>query len=267
MNLFSFTKDNLDEVVFEHRNKQYGAYVLRKSYDENLLKAAASSFGLLLLFGSSMYLVSLLKPHIQPLAETIQTVTLDQTLINKVVIVPDEQLLPKSKVMNTDNMRYRIVRDHQVVQTLTTPPDPTRALNPQGSQQQSSGGSETGIIAGTGTAPAVVVPVVESQPIATFATDMPSFDGGSDAMARYIRKELVYPPQAMEFEREGRVMVSFVVQTDGSITDITVLKGFGFGSEEEAKRVIEKMPKWIPGKQNGKLLPVRLVLPLQFQLR
>ncbi len=95
---------------------------------------------------------------------------------------------------------------------------------------------------------------------------MPSFDGGADAMASFIRHELVYPAGAIENNREGRVMVSFVVQVDGTITDIEILKGFGFGSEEEAKRVIEHMPKWIPGKQNGKLLAVKLILPLYFQL-
>ncbi|MES2779368.1 MAG: energy transducer TonB, partial [Bacteroidota bacterium] len=265
MNLFSFSKNDLDEVVFEHRNKQYGAYALRKSYDEHLLKAAASSFGLLLLFGTTFYVASLFRSQVEPLVESFKNVSLNQTLIPKIEIVPDAELLPQTAVKNTDNLIYHIVRDPLVVHPLTTPPDPSRPLNPQGNEVSPSTGTQPGIVDGPGILPANP-PVEEIPQIRRFVTDMPSFEGGPEAMANYIRHQLVYPPQAIEFDREGKVVVSFVVQVDGSVTDIQILKGFGFGSEEEARRVIEHMPKWIPGKQNGKIVPVNLILPIVFQL-
>ncbi|MES2560361.1 MAG: energy transducer TonB [Bacteroidota bacterium] len=265
MNLFSFSKNDLDEVVFEHRNKQYGAYALRKSYDGHLLKATASSFGLLLLFGSTFYLASLFSKQVEPLVESFgKELSFDNNLSKKIEIVPDEQLLTKLAVKNTDNGHYRIMKDPLVNQRLTTPTNPTLPLNPVGTDPQPVPGIEPGIIGGTGTLPAA--PIIEVKtPVATFATEMPSFEGGAEAMANFIRHTLVYPPDAMEYGKEGKVLVSFVVQTDGSITDIEVIKGFGFGSEEAAQKVIERMPKWIPGKQNGRLLPVKLILPLHFQ--
>ena len=265
MNLFLFTKNNLDEVVFEHRNKQYGAYALRKSYDEHLLKAAASSFGLLLLFGTVMYVISLF-PSSVVLVKLNNTIPFENVLIDKIKIVPDVELLPKLSVKNTDNMNYTIVKDQLVVEPLTTPPNPNLTLNHGGGEQQVSGLGGPGIVDGAGTLPIVTPPIETAVPYVTFATDMPSFNGGTDALASYIRHELVYPAQALEFGREGKVMVSFIVQTDGSITNIEVIRGFGFGSEDEAKRVIERMPKWIPGKQNGKIVAVKLILPLHFQL-
>lgn len=264
MNLFLSSQNNLDEVVFENRNKQYGAYVLRKSYDETLLKATLSSLGLLLIIGSSMYALSFWKSSdVRPLVNPIADIPLTQTILEDVEIIPDNPILSQAHILNTDNLRYNIVRDIQVTQPITTAPNPDLSLNHNGTLTPGTGGSETGSLTGTQT---TITPPIEEPPISTFASDMPSFDGGNEAMTRYLRSEMMYPPQARQLGIEGKVMVEFVVQTDGSISDIKVLKGFGYGSEEEAMRVVQNMPKWIPGSQNGKRLAVRLVLPLQFRL-
>lgn len=265
MNLFSFTKNDLDEVVFEHRNKQYGAYALRKSYDEHLLKAAASSFGLLLLFGSTFYVASLFTTEVVPLIED-KIVYFDNTVNPNIEIVPDAELVEQVSGPLVDNMHYQIVRDAQVTTALPTTIDPTQTVNPLVPGVSSLPGNSSGTIPGTGTIPSPT-PIDLQPEFLTSVSKMPEFDGGEDAMGSYISHHLVYPVEAMDYQKEGRVIVAFVVQTDGSISNVQVLKGFGFGSEDAARNVIEQMPKWIPGNQNGKLVPVQLVLPLQFQLR
>jgi TonB family protein len=97
-----------------------------------------------------------------------------------------------------------------------------------------------------------------------FVEIMPEFPGGMQAMYNYITNNLQYPKLAKESNRTGRVMLSFVVNADGSISDINILEGIGLGCDDEAMRVISEMPIWKPGIQNGTQVPVRLILPINF---
>jgi protein TonB len=85
-------------------------------------------------------------------------------------------------------------------------------------------------------------------------------------MFAYIGKNLKYPEQAVEEGIEGIVYLSFVVETDGKITGVTVLRGIGGGCNEEALRVVRSMPNWTPGKQGGKPVRVKYNLPIRFKL-
>lgn len=100
--------------------------------------------------------------------------------------------------------------------------------------------------------------VVESQP---------SFPGGSEALYKYLADNLKYPREAREAGIQGRVFVSFVVEKDGSISHVTVLRGIGGGCDEEAVRVVLSMPKWISGKQRGIPVRVQFNLPIKFTLQ
>ena len=95
---------------------------------------------------------------------------------------------------------------------------------------------------------------------------MPKFPGGPGAMNRYLGKNIEYPQMARESGINGRVFVTFVVETDGRVTDIKVLRGIGGGCDEEAVRVVKNMPKWDPGKQRGKPVRVSFNLPVKFTL-
>ncbi|WP_448518217.1 energy transducer TonB [Rhodoflexus sp.] len=90
--------------------------------------------------------------------------------------------------------------------------------------------------------------------------------GGMEAFLKYVSKNLKYPAQARRMGVEGKVFVQFVVDRDGSITDVKVVKGIGAGCDEEAVRVIENAPKWKPGKQRGRPVKQRIVLPISFKL-
>ena len=83
----------------------------------------------------------------------------------------------------------------------------------------------------------------------------------------YISKHLRYPKAAQQSGVEGKVFVQFVIDKDGSITEVKVIKGLGFGLDEEAIRIIQKAPKWTPAKQRGKPVRVRMALPIMFKLQ
>ena len=94
-----------------------------------------------------------------------------------------------------------------------------------------------------------------------------SFPGGIQKLNEYLAQSIKYPQQAKETGTKGRVMLTFVVERDGSITDIKVLRDIGSGCGEEAKRVVKEMPKWQPAKQRGKAVRQQFVLPVSFNLQ
>jgi len=96
---------------------------------------------------------------------------------------------------------------------------------------------------------------------------MPSFPGGEEALFAYIDKNLRYPQKALDREIEGRLYVQFVVQADGRLTDFRVLRGLGYGCDSEALRIISEMPRWNPGKQKGKAVPVYYTLPITYDIK
>ena len=96
---------------------------------------------------------------------------------------------------------------------------------------------------------------------------MPEFPGGQSALMKYLSENIRYPVIAQENGIEGRVICSFVVERDGSITDVQVVRGVDPSLDKEAVRVIQSMPKWKPGKQRGKPVRVRFTLPIVFRLQ
>lgn len=106
----------------------------------------------------------------------------------------------------------------------------------------------------------------DTDEILLIAEEMPEFVGGTHAMQKFISENIQYPRQAMQLRLQGRVMVAFIVDKEGKIKDMEVLKGVGGGCELEALRVISLMPKWKPGKQNGQNVAVRYTLPIKFAL-
>jgi protein TonB len=108
---------------------------------------------------------------------------------------------------------------------------------------------------------------VEEQQIFQVVENMPEFPGGRGALMKYLATNIKYPPYAKEAGIQGRVFINFVVETDGSITAVKVLRGIGGGCDEEAIRVVKSMPKWKPGMQRGKPVRVSFNLPVKFTLQ
>ena len=97
--------------------------------------------------------------------------------------------------------------------------------------------------------------------------EMPQFLGGETAMMEFVAKNIVYPEEARDKEISGRVFVKFVVEKDGSISEVKVAQGIGGGCDEEAVRVVKAMPKWKPGKQDGQPVRVSFTMPFTFKLQ
>lgn len=95
---------------------------------------------------------------------------------------------------------------------------------------------------------------------------MPEYPGGIAALYQYINEQIKYPATAKEIGIQGRVFVTFVIETDGSVSSVEVLRGIGGGCDEEAVRVVQSMPRWKPGKQRGIPVRVRYNLPVKFTL-
>lgn len=96
---------------------------------------------------------------------------------------------------------------------------------------------------------------------------MPQYPGGQIAMLKYIMENIKYPKQIMEEGIQGRVTVSFIVEKDGRVSNVRLLRSVQPSLDKEAIRVVKSMPKWTPGKQNGKPVRVRFNLPVMFKLK
>lgn len=103
--------------------------------------------------------------------------------------------------------------------------------------------------------------------IYTVVEEMPCFPGGEEARIRFLEENISYPEQAKEQGFQGKVYITFVVEVDGSISDVRVIRGIGGGCDEEAVRVIKLMPKWNPGKAKGFPVRVKFNLPIKFTLQ
>ena len=110
-------------------------------------------------------------------------------------------------------------------------------------------------------------PKEEETKVFDVVEQMPSFPGGPSALFEYLSKNIKYPVVAEENGIQGRVIVTFVVEKDGSITDVRVVKSVDPSLDKEAQRVVKSMPRWIPGKQNGSAVRVKYTVPVTFRLQ
>ena len=113
----------------------------------------------------------------------------------------------------------------------------------------------------------VAQPDPEPEKVFEVVEQMPSFPGGDKALLEYLSNNIKYPVVAQENGVQGRVVVSFVVEKDGSITDVKVVRSVDPSLDKEAARVVKSMPRWIPGKQNGSAVRVKYNVPVSFKLQ
>lgn len=103
--------------------------------------------------------------------------------------------------------------------------------------------------------------------IFVFVEDFPEFPNGEENMYKYLGANIKYPKDALENGIQGTVVVKFVVEKDGTISNVKAIRKIGGGCDEEAVRVVKRMPRWKPGKQRGKPVRTEFTLPIQFKLR
>ncbi|POY36067.1 hypothetical protein C3K47_12775 [Solitalea longa] len=269
-NLFTNSND-LTEIVFENRHKEYGAYQLRTRYDRTMRRSLFTSVGALAILGITS-LMFRSKADEGPVVLSIPYF-IDN---NKYVIVPDEpkevELPHKSDVKpmasTIKDVIPEVVPDNQATGTVPTAEEregkvaaTTTTDVPGGSQVANvmpDGSSNGGEGVGNTAEPATETPF-------NHAEEMPEYEGGFQKMFKFIGRNMNYPGMAVENQIEGNVTVQFIVDKDGSVYNATVLKGIGGGCDEEAIRVV-KLLKFKPGRQNGQPVKVRFSLPIRFTL-
>jgi protein TonB len=271
MNLFNFSDNNLDEVVFEQRNKAYGAYAIRKAYPSNLNRSTLITLSPLLIGLIGAMLWNFLHPvnHMKLVPGTVPTMPQTKVKIQEIV----EMVSGFTFILETPDLAFDIVPDKKVkpiirkpelVKPIERPAIPSFGALPNLPQMGGLGlglpglGGEKGGV-GTGGEEG------GTQIIDFTAEVMPMFPGGQEAMYEYISKNLVYPRQALESAVTGKVVISFVILADGKVGMINLERGIGYGCDEEALRVINEMPEWEPARQNGRKVPIRMILPVVFQ--
>jgi len=251
---------NMDDLVFENRNKEYGAYALRKGYSDNINK----SLGLVLVSFAGVMVITLFFPG----DPTIKVPKLNTHIIEFDFSTPKvEPQKPTPPAPPRRAAASHVTPTVTTAQPLTVEPPPTDDAN-SGDENGTDDGALTSSTPGAIPGEALTAAPVEvvTPKVVDFAEFMPQYEGGLEAMSKFIRKNLKYPAVARRMGIEGSVFVSFVIDTQGNVTETKVIKGISKECDEEAVRVISKMPAWIAGRQGNMPVMVRMVLPIKFQL-
>ncbi len=266
--------------MFENRNKEYGAYVLRRQTGR---RNVISMVCVLILFALVMAFIvaknaydDYQKKHtaIDQVTELTNLATekkkeakverkeipvkqKEQQVVEKVkssikftapVIKKDNEVRPEDELKSQD----------EIMNTKIA----IGALNVQGNDESGEVLKAKEVIA---TEP--VKPKEEENKVFDVVEQMPSFPGGMSALMNYLNNNIKYPVIAEENGIQGRVIVQFIVGKDGHISNVKVAKSVDPSLDKEAVRVVKSMPKWIPGKQNGQAVTVRYTLPVTFRLQ
>lgn len=265
------------EMVFEGRNKEYGAYRLRKNAGKRNLYSLITIFIAALAIWGGISLVKFVESRTKTVAQTSvaelsalnqpkkkaevkqqQKVKLDQPekVVERVkssvkftapVIKKDNEVKPEDELKTQD----------ELMNTKTA----IGALDVKGNDDAN------GEVLKLKEAVAQPEPKPEVEKVFDVVEQMPSFPGGPSALMEWLSNNVKYPVVAQENGVQGRVVVSFVVERDGSITDVKVVRGVDPSLDKEASRVVRAMPRWIPGKQNGSAVRVKYNVPVAFRLQ
>ena len=267
-------KASMNDIVFEGRNKAYGAYVLRRLYQRHVTRAliiAVAIFSLLVFFPLiAQYLKDKMpKEEKKNLQENVlmDAPPLDDTKPPPPPPPPEAPPPPPPK-LTTIKFTPPVVKKDEEVKKEEVPDqeelkDKTVATV---TVQGNTNAPDLTELAGTGDK--VVEEVVENK-VYTYVEQMPELPsgGGQPAIVAAILKATRYPAMALRNQVEGRIFASFTVNQQGDVVDVKVVKGLGSGLDEEAIRAIKTLPKFRPGKQNGRAVSVSFTVPITYKIQ
>ena len=249
------------QMVFVNRNQNYGAYTIRKSYDRNLFNVFVTtcSIGIILSFSPQIY-------------HRFFPVNMNHTIDTKTVVIEINKLdlkkleMPKEVIKKIEaSSKPSGSKNSYTIPTVvdsTIDEIPTKdplANDKSGLKTEIDSTEEIEEKSDNRTGLNKFETVLHSE-------EMPVFVGGEEAMLAYITKNLHYPEDAKNDKIDGIVYISFIVDVNGNLQNIKTKRGIGGGCEEEAIRVLSNMPKWKPGKDNGRPVNVEFILPFKFTL-
>jgi protein TonB len=251
-----------DEIVFEHRNKEYGAYELRKRYNKHMNTAFIIAISVFVISVSIPAIMDFLDSIVPAEADTNVELTLvDAPPLDKDIPPPPPPPDPPPPVQETIKFTPPVVTEEPIDEKDIPPPQDEIKVQVGTETKEGTGDIELPT-EGDGKDE-----VEAPQQIFTIVEQMPEFPGGEEKLFEYLGKNIKYPSMARENGITGTVYVTFVVEGNGEISDVKKLRGIGGGCDEEAMRVVKAMPSWRAGKQNGKSVRVQYNLPIKFTLR
>jgi periplasmic protein TonB len=273
-NMENYQNYSMDDIIFENRNKAYGAYQLRQLVDRN------ATYGLLATASAILVLiiVTTLMPHNSkpilrnPIVVEIQEIDVDPIRPKAPKHAPAKQVTKAATVPTKAFVAMQATETSAT--TETTPPKQTELLTAMVGTVNNNQIAEvatvttenvkTGIETSTNT---VSTAIPEKQKIERWVEVMPSFIGGNEALLKYLKKNITMDSRDIDNGISGKVTIQFYVDIDGSIRDAKVIKDTAGGRcAERALAVINKMPKWNPGMQGSKAVRVYHSIPISFQV-
>lgn len=266
------------DLVFANRNKNYGAYELRSQSSRIMTRALLISGSLFLLVFFAPMAYGKMFPD--ELVEDVKPTVVEVTTPNKIHEMKKPEPVQKAEPAKAEPVKVKTVNVSSNIvvidkQDIKEPPTINDLKDAVISNVMQDGAIKPNLVINNtavtgdgdglgkeGTGGVSTTEVYDNSGVDEF----PEFTGGMKAFTKYMERNLRYPYQAQEENVMGKVFVSFVVERDGSITDVKVLRGIGFGCDEEAIKVIKKSPLWKPGKNKGIPVRVRYNMPITFTL-
>lgn len=263
------------DLVFEGRNQAYGAYKLRKGTTKrNIWSIIIVALASVLLF---------LGLQLQKMAQANKTVENTQAVeLAKLQEKKKEAKVEKKEIIKTEpekvveqvksSVKFTapvIKKDEEVKEEDEIKLDEVEKSDKAVGAFSVQGNDEVGgeVLKAKEEIKAPEPPKVEEEKVFDVVEQMPSFPGGNTALMKFLNENIHYPVVAQENGVQGRVVVSFVVERDGHITDVQIARSVDPSLDKEAQRVVKSMPKWIPGKQNGSAVRVKFNVPVSFRLQ
>jgi len=263
------------DLVFEGKNKKYGAYFLRSTSSRRHIVAFLVVLVFVGVVAAVPSLIEVVKSGSEKLAGVDEAYELSD-LSNVEEQVPEENIIRQETAPPPPPLKATIQFTPPVITEDEKVTDENQ-MKSQDELNESKVQVSVATVEGTNDKDAVDIAdlkdhkviVEEKEPEKPFVSveQMPQFPGGQTELMKFISSNLKYPTIAAENGIEGRVIIRFVVGKDGSVSNIEIQRGLDSSCDKEAVRVVQMMPKWIPGKQNGRAVPVYFTLPVLFKLQ
>ena len=265
------------DLVFEGKNQSYGAYQLRKDTGKRNLKALITMFLMFAAIAAIVIAKVSIDNYIASRNAAIETDVELQSLAEKKEAKAEKKDEPEVEKIEIEKVKSSVaftvpeikkdeeVKEEQEIKSQ----DELQETNTAIGAFNVEGNDETAgeVLKAKEVIAEPEPPKVEETKVFDVVEEMPQFPGGQAALLEYLAKNIKYPVVAEENGVQGRVIVTFVVERDGSITDVKVVKSVDPSLDKEATRVVKSMPKWQPGKQNGSAVRVKYTVPVQFRLQ
>jgi protein TonB len=264
------TSPKWTELIFDGKNKEYGAYEMRNDSSNRHFKALAivTVIGL-----AVIYLPNLIKSFIPKEADIAIVTEVDLANLDNLNEVKQENQIEEIKPVAPPPLLKAtvqftppvVVKDEEVVEQKMLTQDELTETDKQISVATVEGSKEGVDIRDL--AEHKVITEAPKEQVFQHVEQMPYFPGGDLELMRWLRENIIYPTIASEQGIQGKVTLRFVVRPDGSVDDVQVVKSLEPSCDKEAIRAVKKMPKWNPGRQNGNAVSVYYNLPVTFKLQ